>query len=76
MSRKRIKTLVDRRDKISAAIDEILTAGQSMSLDDGISYTRASLPRLEMMLNKVEGQIARANGRNPLFQATRMSGMY
>lgn len=72
MSRTYIKTLVDRRTKVETAIDEILTAGQSMSLDDGISYTRASLVQLQRYEKMLNGQIARASGRNPLFQSVRM----
>ncbi len=41
-----IAHLIDRRAKIQAAIDEVLVAGQSMSLDDGISYTRGNVSRL------------------------------
>lgn len=72
MSRTYIKTLVDRRTKVETAIDEILTAGQSMSLDDGISYTRASLVQLQRYEKTLNGQIARASGRNPLFQSVKM----
>lgn len=73
MSRARVKYLRERIAKINAAIDEILDAGQSMSLDDGVSYTRASLPQLNKMLNKAETQLSRASGRNPMFQPVNMS---
>ena len=76
MSRADVKQMVDRRAKVRAAIDEVLTAGQSMSLDDGISYTRATLWRLQRLEAYLSGQIARATGKNPLFQAVNMSGGY
>lgn len=76
MSRAYVKKLKERLAKIESAIDEVLDAGQSMSLDDGLSYTRASLPRLDAMRKQVEAQIARATGRNPMFQSVNMSGAY
>jgi hypothetical protein len=76
MSRAYVRKLREHLAKIESAIDEVLTAGQSMSLDDGVSYTRASLPRLDMMRKQTEAQIARATGRNPLFQSVNMSGAY
>lgn len=72
MSRARVKYLRERIADINAAIDEVLSAGQSMSLDDGVSYTRASLPQLNRMLNHAEAQLARATGRNPMFQSVKM----
>lgn len=72
MSRAYIKSLEDRRAKVANAIDEVLSAGQSMSLDDGISYTRASLVQLQRYERMINGQIARAKGRNPLFQSVKM----
>lgn len=76
MSRAYVKELVDRRAKIHAAIDEVLTAGQSMSLDDGISYTRASIRQLHQLLKDVNAQLARATGKNPMFQSVNMRGPY
>jgi hypothetical protein len=76
MSRADIKQLVDRRAKVRAAIDEVLTAGQSMSLDDGISYTRATIYRLERMESRLSSLISRANGSNPMMQSVNMSNAY
>jgi hypothetical protein len=49
-----------------------MTAGQSMSLDDGISYTRSSLRQLHQYERMINGQISRASGANPMFQGVRM----
>jgi hypothetical protein len=72
MSRKDISHLIDMRAKVRLAISEIMTAGQSMSLDDGISYTRSSLRQLHQYERMINGQISRASGANPMFQGVRM----
>ena len=76
MSHPDIRHLVDYRNKVRTAISEVLTAGVSMSLDDGISYTRASLRQLREIEKSVNGQIARAKGYHPMFQGVRMTGLY
>ena len=76
MSHPDIRHLIDRRNKVRAAIDEVLTAGQSMSLDDGISYTRSSLRQLRDVERAINTQIARAKGYNPMFQGVKMTGLY
>ena len=76
MSRAYVKQLRQELAEINNAISEVLSAGQSMSLDDGVSYTRASLPRLDQMRKAKLAQISRASGRNPLFQSVNMTGGY
>jgi len=76
MSRAYVNQLRSELADIRTAIKEIMTAGQSMSLDDGVSYTRASLPRLEQMKKNTEAKLARATGKNPMFQSVNMSGGY
>ena len=68
--------LIDRRKKIRASIAEVLEAGQSMSLDDGISYTRANLTRLRDLEKEINNEIARATGARPLFQSVAMRTPY
>lgn len=76
MGTENIAHLIDRRAKIRAAIDEVLVAGQSMSLDDGISYTRGNVSRLYDMEKSINNQIARSTGARPLFQSVAMKAQY
>ena len=76
MGQREISHLIDKRKSIEAAMKEHESAGASMSLDDGISYTRTSYKQLSDELKKINGQIARAKGYNPFIQSVRMTGLY
>lgn len=76
MNTENIAYLIDRRAKIRAAINEVLEAGQSMSLDDGISYTRGNVSRLYDMEKNINNQLARSTGARPLFQSVAMRTAY
>jgi hypothetical protein len=72
----RLKTLRERLRSVQSAIAEVETGGQSVSLDDGVSYTRAHLPRLYEREAKLYGAIARAEGRRPFFSKVKMGSAY
>ncbi len=76
MGNANLNYLIDRRAKVRKAIDEVLDAGQSMSLDDGISYTRVNLRWLRSYEKELDAQITRLKGGRPTFQPVKMKGFY
>lgn len=58
--------------QVNAAIETILTGGQSVSVD-GMMYTRASLSALESLRDKMMAETARTT--RPLFRAMNFTGM-
>lgn len=62
--------------RVRAAIAEVEESGQSMSLDDGVSYTRETAVRLYEREKELCRAIARATGASPLFAPVKMKTMY
>lgn len=58
------------------AIKEVLEAGQSMMLDDGITYTRGNLRTLHDEERKLNRAIARLKRTVPMFQSVNLRGPY
>lgn len=71
-----IADLRSRRDLYLQAEREILEAGQSMMLDDGITYTRAHIQWIQHEIKRLNRELARTTGANPMFQSIRMRGPY
>lgn len=72
----RLQTLRARLRRVQAAIAEVEESGQSMSLDDGLSYTRGTISRLYERESKLYRAIARAEGRNPMFKRVSIGSGY
>ena len=70
------ESLRTRLKRVELAIKEVLEAGQSMSHEDGISYTRASLPQLRAMEKDLRNALGRKNSTRPLFRNVAMRGGY
>jgi RNA polymerase-binding transcription factor DksA len=70
------ETLRQKLTRVQTSIKEVEEAGQSMSMEDGIAYTRATLQRLYERERKLLRAIARASGRVPLFRSVGMRGGY
>jgi FAD/FMN-containing dehydrogenase len=70
------ESLRTRLKRVQTAIKEVEEAGQSMSHEDGISYTRATLQRLYEREKFLIRAIARKSGAVPLFRGVGMRGGY
>jgi geranylgeranyl pyrophosphate synthase len=70
------QSLRERLRRVQAAIKEVEEAGQSVSTDDGISYTRATLTRLYDREKELIRAIGRQNGRNPMFKSIGIGSHY
>jgi hypothetical protein len=69
-------SLKERLRSVQAAIKEVEEAGQSVSTDDGISYTRATLYRLYNREKELIRAISRKTGRNPMFKSIGVGSHY
>lgn len=68
----RLDSLRLRLRRTQDSIREVENSGQSFSLDDGMTYTRATLQRLLERERKLYRQIARTEGKAPMFKKIRM----
>ena len=59
--------------QIDTAIEEILTKGQSHSID-GTTFTAANLPGLTELRERVMNTTTRSAGSRPVFRTFNMSG--
>jgi hypothetical protein len=59
--------------QIDTAIADVLTKGQSTSMD-GVTYTRANLNALMQMRQMQSGTEPRTTGKRPVFRSFNMSG--
>lgn len=72
----KIQSLRERLRRVQAAIAEVEESGQSMSLDDGISYTRTTASRLYEREQKLMRAISRAEGKRPMFKSVGIGSGY
>ena len=72
----RLQTLREKLRRVQAAIQEVEESGQSMSLDDGISYSRATISRLYEREKELCRAIARAEGKRPMFKRVGIGSAY
>jgi hypothetical protein len=59
--------------QIDQAIEDIIVKGQSSSVD-GTSFTRANLPGLTELRDRLTNTEPRTNGKRPVFRSFNMSG--
>ena len=72
----KIRTLKEQLRDVDNAIAEVVKSGQSISLDDGISYTRATLSRLYEQQKQLNRAIARQEGHRPMFKRVGIGSGY
>jgi len=72
----KIESLRERLRRLQAAIKECEEAGQSLSVDDGISLTRPTLYRFYEQERKLIRAIQRAEGTNPMFKGIGVGSHY
>ncbi len=60
-------------EQIDAAITDVLTTGQSTTLD-GMSYSNANLNALWALRRHVAEEQARSGGNRPIFRSFNLSG--
>ena len=59
--------------QIDQAIEDIIVKGQSSSVD-GTSFTRANLPALTELRDRLTHTVPRTKGRRPVVRSFNMSG--
>jgi len=72
----KIRSLKQKLRDVDAAIAEVEKSGQSISLDDGISYTRATLSRLYERQGKLTRAISRQEGNRSMFRRVGIGSGY
>lgn len=72
----KIQGLRERLRRVQASIEEVEKSGQSISLDDGISYTRATLSRLYEREAKLTRAISRMDGKRSMFKRVGVGSAY
>ncbi len=72
----KIQGLKERLRRVQASIAEVEESGQSISLDDGISYTRATLSRLYEREKELMRALSRMNGNRSMFKRVGIGSGY